>query len=150
MIKHPSHINFLFGFDKSEMAAFIRQKMPLLYQIMRFGLVGVVASAVHFSIVVMLVQQLSLAPLIANIIGFSIGFQVSYSGHRHWTFRGTTAEHSVAYTRLLILQINNFILNETFYYILLNMHIPYQIALIIVLSIMPILTFTISKLWIFR
>ena len=55
----------------------------LLLQIMRFGTVGVLASLVHFSCVVFFVQLLHWLPLVANIIGFGIGVQVSYWGAPH-------------------------------------------------------------------
>ncbi len=121
----------------------------LLLQIMRFGTVGVLASLVHFSCVVFFVQLLHWLPLVANIIGFGIGVQVSYWGHRTFTFRDSDATHSTAYPRLVALQTGNFIANECFFSILLAFHIPYQIALLTVLAIMPIFTFIISKTWVF-
>ncbi len=125
-------------------------KFPLLAQLMRFGLIGVTAAAINFSIVVALVQTLSLEPPIANIFAFFISFQVSYFGHRRFTFTGTTAQHAIAFPKLLVLQIFNFIANESLFYFFLSMHLPYQIALLLVLSILPLFTFTVSKLWVFK
>lgn len=121
----------------------------LLLQIMRFGIVGVIASLVHFTLVVLFVQLLHWQPLIANIVGFSVGVQVSYWGHRSFTFRGTEATHRVAYPRLVMMQAGNFLANEGLFLLFLSMHLPYPIALLIVLSIMPMFTFIISKTWVF-
>lgn len=121
-----------------------------LLQIARFLIVGVSAAAVHFSVVVYLVQFHQYLPLIANVAGFVVSFQVSYWGHRVWTFSGTEVLHREAYPKLVLLQIFNFGLNEILYFILLSLHLPYQLALLIVLSVLPAFTFMTSKYYIFR
>ncbi len=123
---------------------------PQLLQIMRFFSVGVLAAAVHFSVVVLLVQKFAYAPLIANIGGFLVSFQVSYFGHRLWTFSDTIIDHREAYLKLVMVQVLNFALNESLYYFLLGLHLPYQVALLIVIAIMPAFTFVTSKWWVFQ
>lgn len=122
----------------------------LLSQLARFGVVGFTAATVHYSIVVALVQAFSYEPLIANIFAFLISFQISYFGHRRFTFSGTTTMHTIALPRLLLLQIFNFVANESLFYFLLSLNLPYQLALVIVLATLPLFTFTVSKLWVFR
>ena len=119
-------------------------------QIARFLIVGGTAAAVHFSMVVLLVQAYDYVPLIANFGGFVVSFQVSYWGHRLWTFSGTEVLHREAYPRLVMVQLVNFALNESLYYLLLSLHLPYQLALLIVLAILPIFTFISSKFWVFQ
>jgi putative flippase GtrA len=121
-----------------------------LIQIARFLTVGTLAAAVHFSMVVMLVQFYNYAPLIANVGGFVVSFQVSYWGHRWWTFSETEISHREAYLKLVMVQIANFGLNEMLYYFLLSFHLPYQLALLIVLAILPVFTFVTSKFWVFQ
>lgn len=121
----------------------------LLLQIMRFGIVGLVAAAVHFGIVVAFVQTWLILPLIANIFGFAIAFQVSYWGHRCWTFAGNGPAHRVAIAKLFFVQLLNFAANETLFYIFLSLSFPYPLALIIVLTLLPFFTFMASKLWVF-
>jgi len=121
----------------------------LVMQLMRFGIIGSLAAFINFSIVILLVELLGWHPLSANAIAFFIAFQVSYSGHRYWTFRNTTTQHRVAFPKLLIVQIIDFFANEGLFYFFLSMHLPYPLALLIVLMILPILTFTVSKFWIF-
>lgn len=121
-----------------------------LEQIMRFLLVGVIAAAVHFSMVVLLVQSYHYLPLIANVGGFVVSFQVSYWGHRTWTFSGTEVLHREAYPRLVAVQVVNFAMNESLYYFFLSMNLPYQVALLIVLAILPAFTFISSKFWVFQ
>ena len=127
-------------------------KNKLLLQIMRFGIFGGSAAAVNFSIVVALVESgLIQQPLYANMVAFVFAFQVSYFGHRYWTFSETIAEHRVAMPKLLLVSITNFFANEGLFYFFLNtFQLPYPLALLLVLAILPVVTFTFSKLWIFR
>lgn len=123
---------------------------PLLAQLSRFGLIGLIAAIIHFSIVIALVQLNLCPPLIANIFAFMIAFQVSYWGHRCWTFRGTLTRHRTAILKLLSVQATSFAANETLFYIFLSLHYPYPIALLFTLTILPIFTFLSSKLWVFK
>lgn len=126
-------------------------KNKLFLQLMRFGIVGVTAAVVHFSSVIFFVQIALLKPLVANIVAFPIAFQVSYWGHRQWTFNGTTALHSLAIPRLLLTSITGLIVNESLFYVFLVIcNLPYPLALFIVLSTLPILTFIVNKFWVFR
>jgi putative flippase GtrA len=122
----------------------------MIKQLYRFGVVGVGAAALHFSVVVVIVQTWMVAPLIANVFAFGISFQLSYWGHRTWTFGGTAALHRDAFPKLLLIQSINFSVNEALFYIFLAFHLSYPVALFIVLTILPVFTFFSSKLWVFR
>lgn len=121
-----------------------------LTQVAQFLTVGSLAAAVHFGMVVLLVQNFNYAPLIANVGAFVVAFQISYWGHRFWTFSTTEISHREAYPKLVMVQVANFGLNEILYYFLLSFHLPYQVALLIVLAILPIFTFVTSKFWVFQ
>lgn len=123
---------------------------PLFFQLCRFGIVGVLAAAVHLGIVVAIVQNFHIAPLIANVFAFAISFQCSYWGHRYWTFNALEVPHTLALPKLLFIQIANFAANESLFYIFLALGFSYPIAMLIVLAILPIFTFISSKLWVFR
>lgn len=126
------------------------KRYSLILQLFRFGIVGLTAASLHFVIVVLLVQYKFLLPLAANVVGFLISFQVSYWGHRTWTFNHSVALHRIAFPKLFTIQVVNLILNETLFYMFLKQSLPYPIALLLVLTILPVFTFTISKLWIFE
>jgi putative flippase GtrA len=121
----------------------------LLWQLMRFGFIGVSASFVHFCTVVFLVQCFAFAPLYANVFGFILGFQVSYFGNYLWTFKQIKAPHRKALPKLLLLQLVNFALNESLFSLLLSFNLPYRLALLIVIMILPPFTFIVCKVWIF-
>ena len=121
-----------------------------ILQIARFMTVGVMAAVVHLTVVVSLVQGYSLEPLMANIAGFMIAFQVSYFGHRLWTFNMTEALHHEAYPKLVVVQVVNFAMNEALYYYFLSLHVPYGVALLVVLAILPVFTFVVNKFWVYQ
>ncbi len=126
-------------------------KSKLLRQIICFGIVGVIAACVHFGVVISLVEWRDWQPLMANVIAFLIAFQVSYWGHRYWTFQATHVHHRSALPKLFLVCSMGFVANESLYFMLLTLfHLPYALALFIVLAFLPLLTFILGKLWVFR
>jgi len=124
---------------------------PLLKQLTRFGVVGCGAASLHFFILVFLVEFGFLTPLYANVIAFFFAFQISYWGHRFWTFSGTTAQHKKALPKLLLIGGMGFFVNQSLFYILYTIaHFPYTVAQLLILTVVPIITFVISKLWVFK
>ena len=116
-----------------------------------FIIVGGGAFLTHLLVVFLLVHFLSIAPLIANIFGFLVSFNVSFWGHHRLTFAGHGACPKRAMRRLFILAGINFFLNESFYYVLLHIfHLQYLIALIINLTVLAFITYFIAKRWVFK
>jgi len=122
----------------------------LFSQLFRFGTVGFFAATIHFVTVLLLVQNFFLSPLIANAFAFMIAFQVSYWGHKRWTFQQTTRFSGMTFSKLLVVQVINFFANETLFYLFLSLSLPYPLALFIVLTVLPFFTFLSSKWWVFK
>ena len=115
-----------------------------------FIIVGTSAALVHFCIVLWLVQHQDWQPLLANILAFLIAFQVSYFGHRIWTFSDTDLTHKQSLPRFFLIASGSFLLNEVMYYFLLNYTpMPYWLSLGIVLILVAAVTFVSSRLWAF-
>lgn len=128
----------------------MNSRQLLMLELFRFGCVGVIAAAVHFSLVIFAVTHVDMQPLVANIFAFAIAFQVSYWGHRLFTFRGTHASHSSAFSKLVLVQLINLAANESLFYIFLNMNLPYPVALFCTLTILPLFTFISARFWVFK
>jgi len=130
---------------------FIIQKYSLIREIFIYGLVGISAFITHFSIVFLLVHFFHIHPLIANAIAFIISFNVSFWGHHHFTFSGHKNEVKIVMQRLFAVAVTNFFVNEYFYYILLSkLHLQYLIALLINLTIFALISYVVSKFWVFK
>lgn len=126
-------------------------QFPVTLQLIRFSTTGAMATLTHYLTVILLVELHLLLPLTANIIGFTTGFVVSFTGHRFWTFADTTQKISQSLPNFIIVALFNFSINQTLYFILLKkIHLPYDIALIIVLGVMALITFSLGKFWAFR
>jgi putative flippase GtrA len=120
----------------------------MIRQLLRFGAVGIAAMAVHWAVVALLVP-LGSQPLLANIAAFAVAFNVSYAGHRHWTFAAAHTSHST-FKRFLGVALLSFALNEALYYLLLRAGMEYRLALMVVLVAVAALTFVLSRFWAFR
>ncbi|MBX9705378.1 MAG: GtrA family protein [Gammaproteobacteria bacterium] len=120
------------------------------FQLFRFGVVGVAAAIVNYLVVILLVELLHWLPLIANIIGFSLGFQVSYFGHRFWTF--SHKQHTIqSLPKFIFVAILGFSCNESVFALMLHFTaLPYTISLIVAILAAATVTFSCSKFWVFK
>ena len=122
----------------------------LQYAAIRFALVGGAAAGVHFCTVLLLVQGGNWSPLIANVLAFLTAFQVSYWGHKVWSFKQQDTSHAQSLPRFFLVASASFVLNEFLYFLLLRYtHLPYWLALGMVLVAVALLTFFASKAWAF-
>ena len=121
-------------------------------RLMRFGIIGAAAAAIHYWCVILLVELGGMAPLHANICAFAIAFWCSYFGHRHWTFADRRGNSALAsFLRFLATALLGFILNQWLFYLLLtHLRLPYFISLAIVMLIVAASTYLLSRLWAFR
>jgi putative flippase GtrA len=126
-------------------------KIPLLSaEVVRFIIVGAAAAAVHFICVLFLVEQWAFLPLLANVAAFLLAFNVSYTGHRFWTFSDTSLEHSESLPRFFLVACCGFACNELLYFLLLHYTpLPYWLSLGLVLLAVAFGTFVFSRLWAF-
>lgn len=119
-------------------------------QLLRFGVVGVSAMAVHMASAVALVE-LGLAPLLANVIAFLLAFQVSYFGHRLWTFDARAQAHGQTLPRFFAVALSSFAVNEGLFALLLAYTpLPYWLSLGMVLLAVAAGTFVLSRQWAFK
>ena len=121
-------------------------------QLIKFGVVGGSAAAVHLGGLWALVHQAGLATLLANALAFSVAFSVSYAGQSLWTFNHKQHDLKRSGLRFLIVQLFcSFFLNQGFYTLLISYTtLHYLLASFIVLTIVPVVTFTLSKYWAFK
>ena len=75
--------------------------LPLLRQLAVFGSVGLVAMAVHYGILLTLVELLRAPPVPATLAGYAVGGLVSYVLNRRLTF-ASDAPHEEAGMRFAL------------------------------------------------
>ena len=119
-------------------------------QLFWFGVVGVSAMLLHFALVTLALVPLGVPPLVANVLGFLGAFQLSYWGHRRFTFEAGHVPHRQALPRFFGVSCLSFCVNEAMYFALLRLTpLDYRVSLAIVLFAVAALTFLLGKLWAF-
>ena len=133
------------------MIAALLQRLRKLPQLIQFGLVGGSAAATHLAVVALLVSQLQMQPLGANVLAFLVAFIVSYNGHALLTFSAAQAKGWPVVARFFAVACLAFAANELLYYIALNwLHWHYFWSLAVVLVLVAAGTFVLGKFWAFK
>jgi putative flippase GtrA len=115
-----------------------------------FAVVGVAAMAVHLGSVSLLLVPFGLPPLVANVIGFLLAFQVSHAGHHRLTFAAAEAPPGRSRLRFFLVALGSFVVNELMYAAMLRFtDLDYRAALAIVLVAVAALTFVSARGWAF-
>lgn len=118
-------------------------------ELFAFFLVGVSATATHFLVGLMVYYLLpfGLTALWANFIAFCVAFLVTYFGNAIFVFPETKLGPA-SFFRFLAVSLFSLGLNQTIVYILVNILTwAYWRALIVVLLVVPPITFLAMKLW---
>lgn len=125
--------------------------MTTLVRLAWFVAVGCTAAAVHFGMVVALVEFMGLAPLLANVGGWLVAFIVSFCGQWLLTFRASGAPWRQALRRFFLVSLGGFTFNEVAYALLLHFSaLPYDLLLALVLVAVAVMTYLLSSRWAFR
>ena len=113
--------------------------------------VGSAAAVVHLATVKALVDAAGWAPLAGNVCGWLIAFGVSFTGHRRLTFGDQGAPRGRALRRFFLVSALGFAANESAYAALLAYtRLRYDVALVLVLLGVAVLTYLSSRHWAFR
>ena len=121
-----------------------------LREIFIYGLVGLSALGVQ-SLIYLLLAGNGAAPLLATLVGNSCGMLVSYFGHTIFTFKKTHKFSRKEFIKFIITNVTGLALNSLFTILLVNiMHTHYSTVLYPQAFITPLVTFLISKFWVFK
>ena len=129
--------------------------LRLALQYSRFAIVGISATLTHAMAFTAFIELANLAPLIANFAAFGIAFLISFLGHFRWTFRSQTADRGwrqqrTALARFAAVALTGLTLNSLAVVLVVNLlMLPYQYALILMVGVVPLVVFGLSKFWAF-
>mgnify|MGYP000951591192 CR=1 FL=1 len=116
-----------------------------------FVLVGCLAAAVHWAVVVGLVEGQAWPALLANVAGWLVALSVSFAGHHSLSFRGHGVPAHRSAVRFVAVSAAGFSINETAYALLLRWSgRRYDLLLALVLVCVALLTWWLSRHWVFR
>ncbi|QJD71083.1 GtrA family protein [Marinobacterium sp. LSUCC0821] len=115
---------------------------------------GLIATGVHALVYGILGWYME--PMLANLIAFLIAFFFSYSGHFFWTFRIQTQGEKIhkAFNyqfRFLVVALSGLLLNSFAVWVVTGvLQVDYLFAVVPMIFVVPLLTFVLARLWVFR
>ncbi len=116
----------------------------------RFGITGGLATAVNASVFIVCVEWLGIAPVPAVVPAFLVALSVSYGLNYRWTF-AASGPHRVMLPRFFAVALNGFFLNLLITWLVVDVGgYWYGYALIVAIFTVPLVTFVLSKFWVFR
>jgi|CXWL01.1.fsa_nt_gi putative flippase GtrA len=121
----------------------------LLAQIVRFALVGVAATAVHFAVLIALVELAGLGPVAATTLGYIVGIAVSYTLNRLYTFKSDAPVGSSFLKFALLYGVSAF-LNAGIVAMLTEQRLWYLLAQVIATGLVLIWNFVGARFVVFR
>ena len=128
------------------MADFIKDARRLI----RFGMVGALASGVYYALLWIMVEIFSVSILVATSAAFIFVTIENYILHYTWTFRSTNA-HAEAFPRFLVMNLVGFGINWLVMYAgAVVAGFNYLVVQALAITMVVIWNLTLSHFWIFR
>jgi putative flippase GtrA len=121
-----------------------------MQSLIRFGISGVLATLTHVAVFVLLVEWAHLRPLYAAVPAFLAAVGVSYGLNYRWTFK-VDGRHQVMLPRFVLVALVGLGLNLLLTWLIVDTwHYAYGFALAAVVTAVPLLTYLLSRYWVFR
>jgi putative flippase GtrA len=127
----------------------------LFHQFLKFGVVGALATATHVSLYVLLVEWPELDPLTSNFLAFCVALLVTFLGNYHWTFaeevRSGKLKRLRSFLKLSLAALTGLALNSAIVVLIVDiLRLEYLLAIPFMVTLVPVVTFLITRLWAFR
>jgi putative flippase GtrA len=116
---------------------------------LRFALVGAVATAAHYLVLITLAELAGVDPVLATVVGFGVGAIVSYTLNRRYTF-AVRPEFMRGLAKFLVVIAIGAVLNAAIVAFFIRTGLHYMIAQVIATGLVLIWNFAASRLVVFR
>lgn len=118
--------------------------------IFRFIIIGGIATVVHYIMALCAHHIFGLSPLWSNFIAFCTAFNVTYIGNYFWVFEANT-DHKTSFAKSLTVSLSGLLLSQIIIWVLTEtLGAAFHITLIIAVMFVPMVTFTLNRLWVFK
>jgi len=119
-------------------------------RLLRFGLVGIVATVVYTAACLLAIEVLMFSPLEASVLGFTAAMGISYYGHTVFSFK-LAVDHRSYLHRFATLTAVSFITSTGMTWLLSNvMNVPHRIVLAILFVVLPAISYVCNRFWVFH
>ncbi len=121
-----------------------------LWQIFRFGIVGIVATLVHMGVATLLSMTTEIPLVLINTLAFLVAFGFSFCGHYYWTF-SRQSEYGRSLVRFFLVALTGLLASTLLLSVLIKLDFANDVTkLVISIVIIPVVTYYMGKLWAFR
>jgi putative flippase GtrA len=120
----------------------------VLGRLLRFGLVGGVATGIQYLILIVLVHE-GVWPAVASAIGFVVSAFGNYLLNYHFTFRSRES-HGPAATKFLMLASVGLVINFVLMHVLIGAGWYYLLAQVLTTAVVFMWNFVGNSVWTFR
>ncbi|WP_163859754.1 GtrA family protein [Paenibacillus elgii] len=116
----------------------------------RYGIVGLLGTALHFAALFVLVEAAKLHPVLASALGFVLVLLVSYALNRRWTFQASASGWKPL-AKYTVVSVTGLLLNIGLMYLAVDrLHWHYAVGQCLVVVAVPISNFLFNYYWTFR
>ena len=120
----------------------------MVLQIIKFGIVGIIAAIVDFGVLVALKELLSIDVIIASSISFCVSVAVNYLLSMAFVFKSKNQNKVKEFTIFVLLSIGGLLLNEVILWVAVEFaSLYYLIAKLLATIIVPIYNFITRKIF---
>jgi len=124
--------------------------MTLTERVIRYGVAGVLATAIYFLAVFLLVERAKITPVTAAVIATAIVIVTSYVINRVFVFDTNRAHHS-AFARFVVASLFGIAANTGLMYVATKMFAwPYLVGAALTILVVPPMNFVVNQFWAFR
>lgn len=121
----------------------------LLFQLAIFGVVGVSATLTHYFVALFCHELGQIEIYYANVLGYCAAVAISYFGHGKLTFRRQLS--MAVFLRFAVVSLTTLGFSELLLLALEHgLALSHRISLAVVVCTIPVITFLLSKLWVFK
>lgn len=116
----------------------------------KFILVGFAATAVHVLVALTCYEIFEISAFTANFVAFFCAVLFSYSGHYRWTFL-SRGNHQIQLPKFAVVAVLGLLLNQSIVYVMVDeFGFPYRSVLLLIIIVVPLLSYTLSDKWVFN
>ena len=124
--------------------------MTDLSRLIRFCMVGLATAVIHYGILLVGVEQLSMGATIASSAGFIVAVTFNYLMHYSWTF-DQPAPHGRTLMRYLVMIGCGFVINGAVMYVASDMlAILYLLSQALAMAAVLTWNYLLANYWVFR
>ena len=124
--------------------------MSFSVKLARYIVVGVIGTAIHFGVLIALVELWGVEAVTASTIGFIVTLVVSYLLNHRWTFRSDRG-HLSAMPRYTVVSVCGLLLNSAIMYVTVHvLGLWYILGQCLVVVVVPLTNFLFNYHWSFR